>query len=429
MTTGEASTPALAARNDRSAPLSLFSATRETSRALIAHLTPEDMVIQAMPDASPTRWHLAHTTWFFEEFILRRFEKSFTPHHEAYGYLFNSYYEGAGERWARSDRGLLSRPTTDDILDYREAVEERVTALLPRLEGDELAEAERLVVLGCHHEQQHQELLCTDIKAALAMNPLDVAAFPPSGYRPLREAPGESVWAEGEGGLVSIGHAGEAFAFDNEGPEHEVFLQPYALQARPVTNSEYCAFIEDGGYETASLWLYDGWDWLQREGRSLPQYWSREDGTYCVFTLHGAEVVADNDPVCHLSAYEAFAYAQWAGARLPKEAELEQFLQTEEPHDELFLNPGGRLHPQRQERDSFYGQVWSWTQSAYAGYPGYRPPSGTIGEYNGKFMSSQLVLKGGSCLTPKGHIRPSYRNFFPPHATWQMTGLRLARDL
>jgi ergothioneine biosynthesis protein EgtB len=421
----------------RAATEARFQSVRGTTVSLTAALSPEDMLLQVMPDASPTRWHLAHTTWFFETFILARFDPGFTPFNEAYNYLFNSYYEAVGERWPREKRGLLSRPGLGDIIAYRHATEERVLKLLETLAGRDEEEALFLIDLGLHHEEQHQELLCTDIKAAFAISPLAPAAFPDCS--PLDAEPAESKtaanerWVRFDGGIRRMGHEGDGFTFDNEGPAHDVLLQDFELHGTPVTNGQFLDFIEDGGYDTASLWLADGWAWKDREGATHPVYWRKKDGAWFEFSLHGLIPLRRDRILCHVSAYEAFAFAEWASARLPREHEMEAALKRSDPSEGQFLDPEGLLHPRLAGRDqglgSPYGTVWDWTQSAYSAYPGYRPAKGAIGEYNGKFMSSQLVLKGGSCVTPKGHVRSSYRNFFPPDARWQFTGIRLARDV
>lgn len=422
---------------DRGALAARFHDIRGQTNALARHLHPEDMVLQAMPDASPVRWHLAHTTWFFEEFVLQKFEQGFAPFDDQYRYLFNSYYEAVGERWPRMNRGLLSRPRVEEILRYREAVEERVERLMASLDSEAFAEASALIELGIHHEQQHQELICTDIKSAFGLNPVYPVAFPLSGEGAVghggSRAAANERWISFEGGLQEIGYAGNGFHFDNEGPRHRQYLEDFALHGTPVTNGQYLDFLEDGGYREASHWLSDGWAWVEAEGIRHPLYWHHIDGEWFEFSLHGLIPLRPDRILCHVNAYEAMAFASWAGARLPREAEMEVALRESDPAEGQFLDPDGFVHPHLAGRDkglgSAYGTVWDWTQSSYSPYPGYSPAKGAIGEYNGKFMSSQLVLKGGSCATPKGHIRASYRNFFPPDARWQFTGIRLARDL
>lgn len=426
-----------AADINRETLLADFRRVRGETAALIRHLTPEDMILQSMPDASPTRWHLAHTTWFFEEFVLKTCERGYEPFNERYGYFFNSYYESVGERWPRAQRGLLSRPGAKEILNYRAAVEERVEHAILSLAGDAFLDIAAVIELGLHHEQQHQELLCTDIKSAFALNPLHPAAFPePESLRREPAATGAAAnerWIGFEGGLVEVGADGDGFCFDNELPRHQVFLQDFVLHGTPVTNGQFLEFIEDGGYDDPLLWLSDGWAWVQSEGVKAPLYWRQRDGVWFEHTLHGLLPLRRDRILCHVSAYEAFAFAEWAKARLPREAELEVALDHSNIDDGQFLDPDGLIHPHLVGRDqklgSAYGTVWDWTQSAYSAYPGYAPARGGVGEYNGKFMSSQLVLKGGSCATPRGHIRSSYRNFFPPDARWQFSGIRLARDI
>ncbi|MFN3566280.1 MAG: ergothioneine biosynthesis protein EgtB [Burkholderiaceae bacterium] len=406
-----------------------YRSVRAFTEALVAPLSAEDAGAQSMTDASPAKWHLAHTTWFFETFVLEPFEPDFRPHHPAYRMLFNSYYEAVGARPARSNRGLLTRPALAEVLAWRRAVDERVLALLRRAPREALERIE----LGVQHEQQHQELILTDVKHLLAQNPLRpayrAAASPPvcSHAAPLR-------WIEFDATVASIGHAGPGFCFDNETPRHRVFLEAFALAQRPVTNGEYREFIADGGYARPALWLSEGWDWVQRERVAHPMYWSRADAGdgagWNEFTLSGMRPLDDAAPVCHLSYYEADAYARWAGARLPTEAEWEHaargvaiegdLLGDEVPHPRAAADTGGLMQ--------MFGSVWEWTASSYSPYPGYTPAPGAIGEYNGKFMVNQYVLRGGSCATPRDHVRASYRNFFPAHARWQFSGLRLARS-
>ncbi len=392
--------------------------------ALADGLAPEDTVVQTMPDVSPTKWHLAHTTWFFEEFVLGAFLPGYERVQAGYDYLFNSYYNLVGPMFPRARRGLVSRPTLAEVFAYRERVDAAVTALLAE-RGDDEALAAR-VLLGCHHEQQHQELVVTDIKHVLAQNPLAPAwrQLPP----PAMDAPPPLSWSEFPGGAVEIGHAGVGFAFDNERPRHRVWLGAYALADRPVTNAEYRDFIGDGGYRRPELWLSDGWARVRAEGWRRPLYW--QEGEEREFTVAGTRALEPAAPVCHLGHYEADAYARWAGARLPTEAEWENAAGAQAIAGDFA--DGGRLQPSPVAVGSLaglWGGVWEWTASAYLPYPGYRPPAGAIGEYNGKFMSGQMVLRGGSCATPADHIRASYRNFFYPHQRWQFAGLRLAKDL
>lgn len=406
--------------------LELFDGVRALSERLVEPLSEEDACVQSMPDASPAKWHLAHVTWFFETFVLERHEAAFRPYHPEFRYLFNSYYNGIGEQYPRPDRGLITRPGLGEVLDYRHSVDARMRALVAAAEPALLATIE----LGLHHEQQHQELLLMDVKHLLSRNPM----FPP--YRHCTaadETPARPLaWQDFEGGLVEIGHGPFAFRYDNETPRHKVWLEPYALASRPVTNGEYLEFIEDGAYATPTLWLADGWACVREHAWQAPAYWHREDDTWHEFTLGGLEPLDLAAPVCHVSHYEADAYAQWAGARLPSEFEWEAAAAplpvTGNFMDTGCLHPRAAGAPAADPLEQVFGDVWEWTRSAYTPYPGFRAAEGAVGEYNGKFMSNQLVLKGGCCVTPPEHTRASYRNFFYPHQRWQFSGLRLARD-
>ncbi|MEK8090434.1 ergothioneine biosynthesis protein EgtB [Thermithiobacillus plumbiphilus] len=405
-----------------------FLAVRGQSEALCAPLAIEDYVIQSMPDVSPPKWHLAHTSWFFETFLLRPHLPGYRVFHPRYAYLFNSYYETIGSFYPRERRGLLSRPNVDETLAYRQHVDAAMMRLMAAADSETLATLTPLLTLGLQHEQQHQELLVTDIKHILAQNPLRPV------YRQQHQGPAVATpalqWLEFSGGLQRIGHSGDGFAFDNETPAHTQYVPPFRLASKPVSNGEYLAFIDDGGYRRPEHWLSDGWRAVGREGWNAPLYWFQENGDWWQFTLSGARMIDPDEPVCHLSYYEADAFARWAGRRLPTESEWE-VAARDQPCEGHFAD-SGRLHPKPASGDGpqqFFGDVWEWTQSPYTAYPGYRPVSGAIGEYNGKFMCNQMVLRGGSCATPPGHIRPSYRNFFPPDARWQFTGLRLAEDL
>ncbi|MDQ3060268.1 MAG: ergothioneine biosynthesis protein EgtB [Pseudomonadota bacterium] len=415
-----------------------FEAIRRQSERLIKPLNAEDCQLQSMPDASPAKWHLAHVTWFFETFVLEKFEAGFQPFDAGFRVLFNSYYNGVGERYPRPRRGLISRPSLEEVLAYRAQVNERVLALLaaPDLRDDD--ELAQLVTLGLHHEQQHQELLLTDIKHALSFNPQRPAyarRWPLSGIHPQPLA-----WLRHEGGLVQHGFAAAqdgGFAFDNETPRHPAYVAPFELASRLLTNGEVMDFIADGGYRRPALWLSMGWDWVTAGQRELPLYWQGEAGEYRHFTLHGLAEVDRHTPACHLSYFEADALARWAGARLPTEFEWElaaRALPASSTQPGNFVESAA-FHPlpQREPSDGLpaqmLGDVWEWTQSSYSPYPGYRPWEGLVGEYNGKFMCGQFVLRGGSCATPQSHIRASYRNFFPPEAQWQFSGVRLARDV
>jgi ergothioneine biosynthesis protein EgtB len=394
-----------------------LAATRTLTLDLAAPLSDADATIQPHPDASPAKWHLAHTTWFFETFILRDFVPGYRLFDERWPYLFNSYYEGEGDRHARPRRGMLSRPSLDEVRGWREAVDDQLQKVLPSLPVEALG----LVELGIHHEQQHQELFLTDILATLAENPLEPA------YGPLDPAPCYAIealgWIAGRDGEVEIGAARGAFAFDCETPRHKSLLHPHRIANRCATNGEWTDFIADGGYRTSTLWLSDGWDWVQRERIERPLYW-HDDGTH--FTLAGRRDIDRSAPVAHISFYEADAYARWAGARLPTEAEWESAFASADPHLGHQLDRAGPTMP--KPGGGPFGDVWQWTGSAYLPFPGFKPEAGTVGEYNGKFMSGQMVLKGASCATPRGHSRASYRNFFPPAARWQFTGVRLAQD-
>jgi ergothioneine biosynthesis protein EgtB len=475
----------------REALAARYVAVRRFTERLSEGLAPEDMVVQSMPDVSPTKWHLAHTSWFFEQFLLLPHLRGYTPLHATYLYLFNSYYQQAGERHCRDQRGYISRPTVAEVLAYRRHVDAALLDLLSSLDDDGLAGLEPLLTLGLHHEQQHQELLLTDIKHVFSVNPLRPV------YCGARDGDGESpgardgraqgldaraqdrdtrgeesagtpalAWVGFEGGVHEVGHDGVGFAFDNEGPRHREYLEPFELANRLVTNGEYLEFMEDGGYRRPELWLALGWAALQGRGWSEPFYWERREGRWLLFTLAGMREVDPDEPVCHLNYFEADAFARWAGARLPTEAEWE-VAAAEAPVSGNFADDG-RYHPAPVAETArtglagitgitgidvsepaavpaleaatragaksgaglqqLYGDLWEWTASPYTAYPGFRPAAGAVGEYNGKFMCNQFVLRGGSCATSRDHVRPTYRNFFPPDASWQFTGVRLARD-
>ena len=383
-----------------------YAAVRARSVALIAPLSAEDCQLQSMPDASPSKWHLAHTTWFFETFLLERFEPDFRPFDAAFRVLFNSYYQGVGAQHPRAQRGLLSRPTLEEVLAWRRQVDTRMQALMATPDP----EWQALLQLGLNHEQQHQELLLTDIQHALGGNP-GLPAYAPDAPSPSPAGP--LRWLPVAGGIVPLGHDAArdgAFHFDNEGPRHEQLLRDFELASRPVSYGDFQAFIADGGYRRSELWLSMGWDWVRTGQRRAPLYWLDDGDT--VFTLRGRLPIDAQATLPHLSYFEADAYARWAGARLPTEGEWEH----------------AARQPLPLPLEQMFGHVWQWTQSAYAAYPGYRPAAGAVGEYNGKFMCNQFVLRGSSCATPAGHARASYRNFFPPEAQWQFSGVRLARD-
>jgi ergothioneine biosynthesis protein EgtB len=392
-------------------------ATRKLTLDLAAPLSDADATIQPFPDASPAKWHLAHTTWFFETFVLRDHVPGYRAFDERWAYLFNSYYEAEGPRHARPRRGMLSRPSLDEVRSYRAHMDEALERALPSLPPAALD----LVELGINHEQQHQELFLADVLATFAENPLEpaYAELPPPAcfaVEPLSFQPGRE-------GIVEIGAPDEGFAFDSERPRHRAFLAAHALANRRVTNREWRAFVEDGGYRTPTLWLSEGWDWVVREQVQKPHYWRKDDRE---FTLAGPREIDWAAPVAHISYFEADAFARWAGARLPTEAEWESFAASADPSLGNQLDAAGAVAP--RPGGGMFGDVWEWTRSAFASYPGFAPAAGAVGEYNGKFMSGQFVLKGASCATPRGHSRASYRNFFPPNARWQFTGVRLARD-
>jgi len=381
-----------------------FRNVRGETERLTEALTDEDQCVQSMPDASPAKWHRAHTTWFFEQFLLLPFVPGYQAFDAAFGFLFNSYYEAVGARHPRPSRGLLTRPSAAQITDYRRHVDAAVDAGLAALPEHALG----IVELGLQHEQQHQELLVTDMLHAFSANPLCPAVLP--NWREPLGGTQATVFVSCAGGMHHIGHEAEEFCFDNETPAHAVYLRDYALASRVVRNKDWQAFIQDKGYETTALWMSDGWAWVQSDGATAPLYWRRQDGAWCQFGPGGLVPLESEAPVRHVNWYEADAFARWAGARLPTEAEWE----------------AAALTPGIEERA---GHVWQWTESAYRPYPGFRAVPGAIGEYNGKFMINQMVLRGGSMATPTGHTRPTYRNFFYPDKRWQFTGLRLARDL
>jgi ergothioneine biosynthesis protein EgtB len=419
-----------------------YLTVRRLSSRLCEPLAAEDYVIQSMPEASPVKWHLAHTSWFFETFVLAPFLPDYRPFHPYYQFLFNSYYEAVGPRWARPRRGLLSRPTVSEIGNYRSWVDQEVARLLERADRELMRRVEPILTLGLHHEQQHQELILTDLKHAWSANPICPVYRAPELLNPPPIEPAR--WLHFSSRLAWVGHRSGGFAFDNESPRHRVFLEDFELGSRLVTVGDYLNFIHDDGYHRPELWLSDGWATCQSHGWEAPLYWSRADGRadnkdtrednqWMAFTLGGRLPLALGEPVCHLSYYEADAYARWAGARLPSEMEWEcaaeptplagSFLESEHFHPSAAVAPEDR-GPLQQ----LHGEVWQWTASPYVAYPGYRPIAGALGEYNGKFMCNQMVLRGSSCVTARSHARHTYRNFFPAEARWQFSGLRLARD-
>lgn len=417
-----------ALRTDRAELLQEYQKVRAYSETLCEPLAEDDFQIQSIPEVSPPKWHLAHVSWFFETFLLKHYGSEYQPFHPQFEYLFNSYYETVGAFHPRPKRGLLSRPTVDEVYQYRAYVDEQMLFLMETIGERYWQHLAYLVTLGLQHEQQHQELLLMDIKHNFGVNPLRPA------YRSdlvlsdtdTFQAP---QWLECPGGIGEMGYAGDGFAYDNETPRHQVLLCDYRIADRPVTNGEFRAFIDDGGYQRPELWLADGWATLHREGWSCPLYWEEIAGEWYEMTLGGLRPLNPGEPVCHVSFYEAEAYARWTAKRLPSEAELENVLRSR-PLVGNFVETES-LHPLAvgsRGQEQWYGDVWEWTQSAYAPYPGFKPLAGSIGEYNGKFMCNQMVLRGGSCVTSASHLRPTYRNFFYPHDRWQFSGIRLAED-
>jgi ergothioneine biosynthesis protein EgtB len=412
-----------------------FENVRRASLKLGQPLSDADATVQSMPDASPAKWHLAHTTWFFERMILAANVPGYRDFDESFNFLFNSYYETIGERQPRPARGMITRPMLDQVIAYRYHVDAAITDLLA---GDPSEDVLDLVELGCHHEQQHQELLLTDILHLFAQNPLKPAYRDPEPLAVDKDHDDSLAWVAYDGGVVEIGHDTQVpdagFAFDCEGPRHRTLIEPYALADRLVTNGEWTEFIEDGGYRETLLWLSEGWAWVLAEKIEMPLYWEKRDGAYWAMTLRGLQPVDPAAPVTHVSYFEADAFATWAGHRLPREAEWENAASRLDPESGN-MAASGRLRPRpAPARDTntlrqTYGDVWEWTASPFTAYPGFKAAEGAVGEYNGKFMCNQFVLRGGSCVTPPGHIRPTYRNFFPASARWQFSGLRLAKDL
>ena len=424
-----------------------YAAVRAHTLDLTRPLSAEDQQVQSMPDVSPTKWHLAHVSWFFETFLIVPSLPGYVEFDPLYGFLFNSYYEAVGPRWSRPERGLLSRPSLDDVLAYRRHVDDAMGRLIATAEPARWPDLEPLVELGLHHEQQHQELILMDIKHVFSLSPQSPVYAEVPAAKADSSPPAQ--WLLFDGGLVEIGHEGSAFAFDNEGPRHRVWLEPFVLASRLSTCGEYLAFIQDGGYRRPEFWLSEGWATAQREGWRAPLYWREgEDGGFSLFTLHGERPIDPAEPVAHLSFYEADAFARWSSRRLPTEAEWETAListgmssaeagdlssvKTGDAAKSVSSLSGPAFHPRAAAPISglqqMIGELWQWTASAYGPYPRYRPASGAIGEYNGKFMSGQMVLRGGCVATPEGHIRPTYRNFFPPAARWAFSGVRLADD-
>jgi ergothioneine biosynthesis protein EgtB len=406
-----------------------YGTVRDATTQLSAPLAAEDMAVQPMPDASPTKWHLAHTTWFFETFVLKPAARNYRPFHPQFEYLFNSYYNTLGPQWYRPHRGLLTRPTVAEILAYRAHVDAAMSRLL-----EDGAFPAPVVELGLHHEQQHQELMLTDVKYLLSQNPLRPIYREDTRALKVSAAPA-AAWIEGPpggaggagGGIHAIGYDGPGFAFDNEYPRHDELLRPFRISNRLITNAEYLTFIADGGYRRPELWLSDGWTAVRERGWEAPLYWADHEGSWWSYTLTGFRPLDAAEPVCHVSYYEADAYARWRGARLATEAEWE-VTARDTPVTGNFVE-SRRFHPAPGDGGTqLFGDVWEWTGSPYLAYPGYRPVTGALGEYNAKFMCNQFVLRGGSCVTPASHIRSTYRNFFPPDTRWQFSGIRLTTD-
>ena len=421
-----ATAQALHSATDSRALLARYDEVRNTTTGLARPLAIEDYVIQSSPDCSPAKWHLAHTTWFFENFLLTPALRGYRPFHPQYGFLFNSYYETVGTFFPRPLRGMLSRPTVDDVYRYRAHVDQHMRTLIEGLDPAHDADIIERIALGLHHEQQHQELLLTDIKNLLALNPMRPAYAPPAAAAAATSVP-VTYWLERPAGMHTVGAASDGFCFDNETPQHRVFIEAFALASHPVTNAQYLEFISAGGYDEARLWLSDGWRKVREADWHAPLYWEQIDGEWWHMTLHGMQRVDPARPVCHVSYFEADAFARWSGHRLPTELEWE-VAAASLPVEGNFLD-SAELQPRAAGNAShqMFGDVWEWTSSAYLPYPGYRPLPGSLGEYNGKFMVGQMVLRGGSCATPRSHMRATYRNFFYPPDRWQFMGLRLAR--
>jgi ergothioneine biosynthesis protein EgtB len=413
-------------RNDL---LEKYKQVRRLTEKLCEPLEIEDYVIQSMPDVSPTKWHLAHTSWFFEAFLLKKVNPNYKPLNELYNYLFNSYYVQIGERYLRQERGMLSRPTVKEVYEFRKFIDEQMFSFFENSDEKTFNEVAVIIEIGLNHEQQHQELMLTDVKHVLSQNPLNPVYSNKSIDDRINVKP--INWVSFEEGIVEIGHNGEGFFYDNEMPRHKVFLQSFDIADRLVTNGEYINFIEDDGYSKTELWLSDGASTVERENWKAPLYWEKINGEWWNFTLNGFRKVNASEPVCHVSLYEADAFARWADARLATESEWEH-ANSEIEIEGNFVDDEN-FHPislkgENQKIKQMFGDVWEWTRSDYSPYPGYKIPPGAIGEYNGKFMSGQNVLRGGSCATSKNHIRNTYRNFFYPHSRWQFSGIRLAKD-
>ena len=416
-------------RFSRSHILKQFKAIRSFTHHIVAPLETEDFVIQAMENTSPTKWHLAHTSWFFETFVLGKYQEGFKSLHPQYAYLFNSYYIQTGVPFARASRGMLSRPTVKEVFEYRAYVDEQVELFINSVSDEAWEEASQVLEIGMNHEQQHQELILTDLKYLLAQNPL-LPVYRAS-IIPEATDPGELTWTNFNEAVVEIGNEGNEFTYDNEHPRHRTLVQDFALANRLITNKEYLEFINDGGYTRSEFWLQEGWNKVNSEGWEAPLYWFKRNGEWAQFTLSGAREIAEFEPVTHISYCEADAFAKWKGLRLPTEQEWEHAcgdLPVEGNFvDEDVIHPVPLSNPSENGLRQMYGDAWEWTQSSYNAYPGYAPLPGALGEYNGKFMANQYVLRGGSCATSKSHIRKTYRNFFHADARWQFSGIRLAK--
>lgn len=423
---------------EKEALQSYFQLVRDKTMDLCRPLENEDYVIQCSEDVSPIKWHLGHTTWFFEEFILSQYDASYRMFNPLYHQLFNSYYRTIGNPYPKNNRGFFSRPLVKEIFDYRAFVEERLFQSIKKMDKETWNHCQGLIILGLHHEQQHQELLLMDIKYNFSVSPYFPSYLQDSPQLQKDNLPGsrgETAFTYVEGGLVDIGHNGSGFAFDNESPRHSAILRPYLIANQLVSNREYLEFIEDGGYQNPKWWLAEGFDLISKNAWLAPLYWRKndEENAWEIFTLSGLKPLDGDEPVSHISYFEAYAFANWAGARLPTEVEWEYFVQSNglQSQNGNFLE-AGILHPMQTKKSEgiaqFLGDLWEWTSSAYAAYPGFKPHTGSLGEYNGKFMSGQMVLKGGSCVTPESHIRSSYRNFYQPDKRWQFSGIRLAKD-
>lgn len=411
--------------------IQLYLSERSKTENLCHPLTTEDYVIQSIDDVSPPKWHLAHTTWFFERFVLIPYLKKYSIYDELFQYLFNSYYHQIGQPFPRIRRGSLSRPTVKTIYSYRKHIDKYIPDLIEKTDVN-FQQIESLITLGLHHEQQHQELLLMDIKHIFSIQ-LNYPVYQLTLAKFEKNKVPQNKWLAVNADLVEIGHEGEHFCFDNELPRHKVCLKPFTIASRLVTNEEYCEFIEAGGYQDAKWWLSDAWDFLQKNNWQAPLYWEKNNNTWMIFTLNGLKEMNPAEPVVHVSYYEADAFARWKGCRLPTEAEWEYFVYSKNlPRDEGNFLETNRFHPQITYAEhtpaQFFGDVWEWTASPYCPYPGYKPLDGVLGEYNGKFMSNQFVLRGGSCVTPASHIRLSYRNFFQPDKRWQFSGIRLVKE-